>query len=236
MPFAFMSSDPPPTSSSTTCPTWTPPPGQVRIAVEAAGIHLLDISLRRGDQDARSPLPELPTIPGREVAGVVDRVGDGVHEDWLGRRVVAHLGMVPGGYAEQAVTSVDALFDVPEHVTFPDAIAAVGTGRTALGVLELEPPAKEDVVLVPSAAGGLGWLLAQAASAVGATVVAAAGSAERVAALAPLGADLVVDYSDPGWAERGQGAHRRRHPGLRRRRRRRRSAGRSSCCGPAAAW
>ncbi len=146
-------------------------------------------------------MPELPTIPGREVAGVVDRVGDGVHEDWLGRRVVAHLGMVPGGYAEQAVTSVDSVFDVPDHVTFPDAIAAVGTGRTALGVLELEPPAKEDVVLVPSAAGGLGWLLAQAASAVGATVVAAAGSADRVAALAPLGADLVADYSDPGWAE-----------------------------------
>ena len=90
---------------------------------------------------------------------------------------------------------------MPDHVSFPDAIAAVGTGRTALGVLELEPPAKEDVVLVPSAAGGLGWLLAQAASAVGATVVAAAGSAERVAALAPLGADLVVDYSEPGWAD-----------------------------------
>ena len=86
--------------------------------------------------------------------------------------------------------------------SFPGAIAAVGTGRTALGVLELEPPAKEDVVLVPSAAGGLGWLLAQAATAVGATVVAAAGSAERVAALAPLGADLVVDYSEPGWADR----------------------------------
>ena len=182
-------------------PDLDPAAGQVRIAVEAAGIHLLDISLRRGDQDTPIALPELPTIPGREVAGVVDRVGDGVHEDWLGRRVVAHLGMVPGGYAEQAVTSVDSVFDVPDHVTFPDAIAAVGTGRTALGVLELEPPAKEDVVLVPSAAGGLGWLLAQAASAVGATVVAAAGSADRVAALAPLGADLVADYSDPGWAE-----------------------------------
>jgi NADPH:quinone reductase len=183
-------------------PDLDPAEGQVRIAVEAAGIHLLDTSLRRGETGGPMPPPELPTIPGREVAGVVDRVGDGVDESWIGRRVVAHLGMVPGGYAEQAVTSVDKLFDVPEHVTLPDAIAAVGTGRTALGVLELEPPAKEDVVLVPSAAGGLGWLLAQAASAVGATVVAAAGSADRVAALAPLGADLVVDYSDPAWADR----------------------------------
>ena len=182
-------------------PDLVPAPGQVRIAVEAAGIHLLDISLRRGDEGTPIPLPELPTVPGREVAGVVDRVGDGVDAGWVGRRVVAHLGPVPGGYAEQALTSEDALFDVPVHVTFPAAIAAVGTGRTALGVLELEPPAKEDVVLVPSAAGGLGWLLAQAASAVGATVVVAAGSADRVAALAPLGAELAVDYSEPGWAE-----------------------------------
>jgi NADPH2:quinone reductase len=182
-------------------PDLEPSAGQVRIAVEAAGIHLLDTTLRNGDPGTPIPLPELPTIPGREVAGVVDRVGDDVHDDWLGRRVVAHLGPVPGGYAEQAVTSVDALFDVPDHVGFPEAIAAVGTGRTALGVLELEPPAKEDVVLVPSAAGGLGWLLAQAARAVGAEVVAAAGSPERVAALAPLGAEHVADYSDPGWAD-----------------------------------
>jgi NADPH2:quinone reductase len=181
-------------------PDLDPGEGQVRIAVEAAGVHLLDTSLRRGEAGGPMPPPELPTIPGREVAGVVDLVGEGVHEGWLGRRVVAHLGMVPGGYAEQVVTSVDSLFDVPDHVTTSDAIAAVGTGRTALGVLELEPPAKEDVVLVLSAAGGLGWLLAQAASAVGATVVAAAGSADRVAALAPLAADVVADYSDPGWA------------------------------------
>jgi NADPH2:quinone reductase len=89
---------------------------------------------------------------------------------------------------------------VPEHVSFPDAVAAVGTGRTALGVLELEPPAPEDVVLVPSAAGGLGFLLAQSAVATGATVVAAASGA-RTAALAPLGAALVVDYADESWVD-----------------------------------
>jgi NADPH2:quinone reductase len=182
-------------------PDLEPSDGQVRVAVEAAGIHLLDTTLRNGDAGTPIPLPELPTIPGREVAGVVDRVGRGVHDDWWGRRVVAHLGPVPGGYADQAVTSADLLFDVPDHVPFPDAIAAVGTGRTALGVLELEPPRKEDVVLVPSAAGGLGWLLVQAALAVGAEVVAAAGSPDRVAALAPLGATHVADYSDPGWTD-----------------------------------
>jgi NADPH:quinone reductase len=183
-------------------PDLDPGPGQVRIAVEAAGIHLLDTTLRRGDTGSPIPLPELPTIPGREVAGVVDRVGAGVDGDWVGRRVVAHLGPVPGGYAEQAITAVESLIPLPDGVGFPDAIAAVGTGRTATGVLELEPPAKEDVVWVPSAAGGLGWFLVQAVQQVGAQVVAGVGSAERAALLEPLGADLVVDYSRPDWAER----------------------------------
>src|SRR5690349_21365779 len=85
-----------------------PAAGEVRIAVEACGVHLLDTTLRRGEPGP-VPTPELPTVPGREVAGVVDRVGDGVDRSWLGRHVVAHLGLVPGGYAEQAVTTVEKL-------------------------------------------------------------------------------------------------------------------------------
>ena len=181
-------------------PDLMPAAGQVRIAVEASGVHLLDTRLRRGEPGPM-PLPALPTIPGREVAGVVDLVGTGVDDSWLDRRVVAHLGTVPGGYAEQVVTAIASLFPVPADLSTTDAVAAVGTGRTAQGILELEPPVKEDVVLVPSAAGGLGWLLVQAARTCGATVIAAAGGPERVAALTPLGADLVVDYADPGWGE-----------------------------------
>ena len=174
----------------------------VRIAVEASGVHLLDTTLRRGETGGPMPPPALPTVPGREVAGVVDQVGEGVDAAWSGRRVVAHLGMVPGGYAEQAVTAISTLFPVPDHVGFPDAVAAVGTGRTAMGILELEPPAADDVVLVPSAAGGLGWLLVQAAQAAGATVVAAARGPRRVEHLARLAPALAVDYDYPGWAER----------------------------------
>ncbi|WP_029431465.1 zinc-binding dehydrogenase [Blastococcus sp. URHD0036] len=189
-------------------PDLTPAPGEVRIAVEAAGVHLVDTTLRRGDPGPVSlPRPELPTIPGREIAGVVDQLGAGVDPAWLGRRVAAHLGAVPGGYAEQAVTAVDGqLFVLPEQVGWADAVAAVGTGRTAQGVLELEPPSADDVVLVPSAAGGMGWLLVQAARESGATVVAAAGGAEKVSRLAELGADLVVDYRAPGWDERVRAA------------------------------
>lgn len=182
-------------------PDLNPAEGQVRIAVEASGVHLLDTTIRRGEPGPL-PAPELPTIPGREVAGTVDAVGEGVDPDWVGRRVVAHLGPVPGGYAEQAVTSVETLFPVPDHVAAADAVAAVGTGRTAQGVVELEPAGPDDVVLVPSAAGGLGWLLVQDARARGASVVAAARGPERTARLAELGADLVVDYGQEGWERR----------------------------------
>jgi NADPH2:quinone reductase len=177
-----------------------PAGGEVRIAVEACGVHLLDTTLRRGEAGPM-PVPELPTVPGREVAGVVDRVGDGVDGSWLGRRVVAHLGLVPGGYAEQAVTAVEKLFPVAGHVGLPEAIAAVGTGRTALGVLELEPPRAGDRVLVLSAAGGLGWLLVQGAGWSGARVVAAARGAERTRLLAQLDPELVVDYGLHDWAD-----------------------------------
>jgi NADPH2:quinone reductase len=181
-------------------PDLSPGPGQVRVAVAASGVHLVDTTLRRGDPGP-IPLPELPTIPGREVAGTVDRVGTDVAPAWVGRRVVAHLGPVPGGYADQAVTSLDNLIPVPEQVDLVDAVAALGTGRTALGVLELVLPGPDDTVLVPSAAGGLGWLLVQSALKVGAQVVAAAGGPERTAALAELGATMVVDYAQPGWAD-----------------------------------
>ena len=186
-------------------PDLSPGARQVRVAVEGAGVHLLDTTLRRGELGGPMPLPQVPTVPGREVAGVVDRVGDGADQQWLGRRVVAHLGMVPGGYAEQAVTDQGLLFPVPDQVSYADAVTAVGTGRTALGVLELEPPTRDDVVLVLSAAGGLGWLLAQSALATGATVVVAAAGAVRTARLADLGelGDLVVaDYSQDGWDDR----------------------------------
>jgi NADPH:quinone reductase len=185
-------------------PDLSPAAGQVRIAVAVSGVHLLDTTIRRGDPGPFPP-PDLPTIPGREVAGTVDAVGEGVEDSWIGRRVVAHLGPVPGGYADQAVTTVDLLLPVPDRVGEAQAVAAIGTGRTALGIVELEPATADDVVLVPSAAGGLGWLLVQDARARGATVIAAARGPERTALLEQLAPDQVLDYGEDGWQERVEG-------------------------------
>jgi NADPH:quinone reductase-like Zn-dependent oxidoreductase len=59
---------------------------EVRIQVHASGVHLIDTKLRRGVKMGPLPLPELPAIPGREVSGVVDRVGPGVDDAWIGRQ------------------------------------------------------------------------------------------------------------------------------------------------------
>jgi NADPH2:quinone reductase len=191
-----------------------PAPGQVRVDVAAAGVHLIDTKIRSGVQMGPFPLPALPMTPGREVAGVVGAVGPGVGAHWLGARVVAHLGQTVtpaitggttappaqpgGGYAEQALANVEALHRLPGNVSFEHAVAMIGTGRTTIAVLEVAQLSADDVVLVTSAAGGMGALLVQAAHNTGASVIAAAGGLHK---LEGIKAEITVDYREPGWAD-----------------------------------
>ncbi|MCK8680576.1 zinc-binding dehydrogenase [Streptomyces lichenis] len=178
-----------------------PAPGQVRIAVAAAGVHLIDTVLREGEQGPFPAPVELPTIPGREVAGTVDRLGEGTDPGWLGKRVVTHLGMVPGGYAELAVTDTARLHEIPDRLDAAEAVAMIGTGRTALGILQSSALRPGDTALVLAAAGGIGTLLVQHARTAGATVVGLAGGPGKTALVRANGADLAVDYLRPDWPE-----------------------------------
>jgi NADPH:quinone reductase len=183
-------------------PDPVPAAGQVRILVEASGVHLVDTVLRSGAYSGGPmPAPDLPTIPGREVAGTVDAVGAGVEAEWVGRRVVAHLGMVPGGYAETAVTGVDRVHEIPAHLDTAAAVAMIGTGRTAAVVLSVADLSTDDVVIVTAAAGGLGSLFVQEASNIGATVVGLAGGQHKTDLVRSLGADIVADYNDSAWPD-----------------------------------
>lgn len=177
-----------------------PEDGQVRIAVDAAGVHLIDTMIRRGDANGPFALPTLPMTPGREVSGVVEAAGAGVDPGWLGRRVVAHLGQVSGGYAEFALAPAGRLHGIPDAMGAETAVAMIGTGRTAAGLLEAAPVTADDVVLVTAAAGGLGSLLVQELSALGATVVALAGGGRKLELARSLGAGIAVDYRHPDWA------------------------------------
>ncbi len=183
-----------------------PAEGQVRIAVEAAGVHLLDTAIRKGQSGGPFPLPDLPMTPGREVAGRVDAAGAGVDEEWQGRRVVAHLGMASGGYAELARAPVEALHEVPDHVPADVAVAMIGTGRTTMGILEVAQPTSDDIVLVTAAAGGIGSLLVQAARNLGAVAVGVAGGPTKVERVDSLGADVAIDYREPDWPKAVQAA------------------------------
>ncbi|MEV7870084.1 zinc-binding dehydrogenase [Streptomyces sp. NPDC088124] len=178
-----------------------PAPGQVRVAVAAAGVHVLDTALRQGMTGPYPAPVELPTIPGREVAGTVESLGEGTDPGWLGKRVVAHLGMVPGGYAELAVTDAARLHEIPAGLDEAEAVAMIGTGRTTLGILQFTRLGPEDIAVVPAAAGGIGTLLVQYAKNAGAAVIGLAGGPVKVARTAANGADLAVDYTLPDWPE-----------------------------------
>jgi NADPH2:quinone reductase len=177
-----------------------PGEGQVRIRVEAAGVQLLDTVIREGEAGPRV-MPALPMTPGREVAGVVDMAGLGVVGALAGRRVVADLGLASGGYAELALADAGSLHDIPASLDADQAVAMIGTGRTAMVILELAQPAPSDIVVVTAAAGGIGALLVQAARNAGATVIGAAGGPSKTALTRDLGAAVTADYLQPDWAQ-----------------------------------
>ncbi|MGW8065207.1 zinc-binding dehydrogenase [Streptomyces ziwulingensis] len=181
-----------------TVPDPVPGPGEVRLSVRAAGVHQIETAMREG-LEIGPPLPGLPAVFGAEVAGVVDAVGPSVDEAWLGADVVtAHGG--PGGYAELAVADVSSLHRIPAGLGYEAAVTMVVTGTTTMGLLDIADLTSGDVVLVTSAAGGVGRLVVQFARRLGATVVGAAGGPAKTAAVRELGADIAVDYDLPDWA------------------------------------
>lgn len=175
-----------------------PGPGEVRITVMAAGVHQIETAMRQG-LDIGPPLPELPSIFGGEVAGVVESVGPDVDQAWIGAEVVTAHGR-PGGYAELAVAEVPSLHRIPTGLGYEAAVTMVVTGTTTIGLLDIAELTSDDVVLVTSAAGGIGRLVVQFARNLGATVIGAAGGPAKTAAVRDLGADIAVDYNQPDWA------------------------------------
>lgn len=180
-----------------------PGEGQVRVRVAAAGVHAVDTNIRQGDGPPSMPRPSLPMTPGREVAGTVDAVGPDGDTTLVGARVVAHIGFLNGGYAEYALAPLAALHTVPDDVTFSQAVAAIGTGRTAQLVLDEARIQQADVIIVPGASGGLGSQLVQLALSVGATVVALYGGEPKRAAVEGLASDaerfFALDATDESW-------------------------------------
>jgi NADPH:quinone reductase-like Zn-dependent oxidoreductase len=193
-----------------------PGPGQVRVRVKAAGLNAIDGKIRSGTMEAIRPTP-LPAIPGGELAGVVDAVGDGVSAVQVGDEVLGWSDT--GAYAEYALATT--VSRKPADLSWEDAAALPVASETAERVLNLLGVTEGETVLMHGAAGGVGTIAVQLAVARGARVIATAGPGnqdylaslgatptvygeglvERVRALAPEGVDAVFDLAGKGALE-----------------------------------
>lgn len=181
-----------------TRPIPSPGPGEVLIRVEAAGVNYADTIRRRGDF---YPMPTpLPYVLGGEAAGFVVAVGEGVTNDWVGRRVIA--ACPGGGYAEYALSPTALTYPFPDGLEPGQALALLIQGLTAYFLLrkaaQFEPGAS---VFIEGAAGGVGSLAVQIARLLGAGMIIGGASAAKHGAVRALGVDHVVDYHRPGWTD-----------------------------------
>jgi NADPH2:quinone reductase len=167
----------------------SPAAGQILVRHQAIGLNYIDTYHRSG----LYPL-KLPAVIGLEAAGVVETIGEDVTRFQVGDRV-AYNGTL-GAYAEAAVVPADRAVKVPESVALETAAAVMLKGMTAEFLVRRCFHVKPgDLVLIHAAAGGVGQILVQWCKALGATVVATAGSEAKLDLARQLGADHVIDYA-----------------------------------------
>jgi NADPH:quinone reductase-like Zn-dependent oxidoreductase len=183
-------------------PDPTPGPGEVLIKIGGCSLNYHDVFTRRGMPGIKVPLP---VVPGLDIAGEVAALGPGVAGVAIGARVlvdpiypgVGLMGeMRDGGLAEYCVASAGQLIAIPDGVSFAEAAAipvAYGTAHRMLTTNGAIEPGQ--TVLILGASGGVGTASVLLAKLAGAEVIAAAGSAEKLARLKALGADHLIDYT-----------------------------------------
>ncbi|WP_326794246.1 NADP-dependent oxidoreductase [Streptomyces sp. NBC_01808] len=196
-------------------PPPTAGPGQVRLAVRAAGVNPIDWKILHGDMRQVMPL-DLPGGLGSDVAGVVDQVGEGVTAFGVGDEVLG-ASLTPS-YAQLALADPAALVVRPASVPWEVAGTLAGAGITAWEVLNKLKIAGGETLLVHAAAGGVGTFAVQLAVDRGVRVIGTASEAnherlrafgaepvtygpglvERVRAVSPRGVDAVLDASGRG--------------------------------------
>jgi NADPH2:quinone reductase len=180
-------------------PEPAPGPGQVRVAVRACAVNYPDLLII---QDLYQVKPPRPFAPGAEVAGVVDAVGEGVKNVRVGDRVL--LSPVRSGMAEKAVGLASNCWKIPDAMPFDEAAALIMTYGTSQHALEDRAQLRSgETLLVLGAAGGVGLAAVELGKAMGARVVAAASSAEKLALARERGADEGVQYP-VGALDKGQ--------------------------------
>ena len=187
----------------TEVPDPEPGPGEVVVDVHAAGINFPDGLMVAGNYQTKPPLP---FTPGSEVAGVVLRVGTGVEGLRVGMRVLAFCGI--GGYAEQVAVPATRVFEIPDTMPYSDAAGfSVTYGTSYHGLVDRARLAVGERLLVLGAAGGVGLTAVEIGRALGAEVVAAASTQDKLELCRAHGASALIDYGSgdlrAGLAEAG---------------------------------
>jgi NADPH:quinone reductase len=182
-------------------PDPAPAAGQALVRVHGAGAGPWDVGFLGGG----FPGLGLPFVPGQEIAGVVEDVGDGAGIE-PGERVYGSLFPAGGGFAELALASADRLASMPGQASFQEAAALVVSGGTAHeGLVDRGRLQAGETVLITAAAGGVGSVAVQIAAAVGARPLAVA-SPRNHDYLRGLGASEVFDYHAADWVQRVRAA------------------------------
>jgi NADPH2:quinone reductase len=186
----------------TELPIPVPGPGQVLIRVEAVGVNFIEIYFRKGQYKATMPI-----VPGSEAAGTIEELGSGVTGFKPGE-MVASVGVL-GSYAEYALVPAAQIVKVPAELSPEQAAAAMLQGMTAHYLAHSTYPLKAgETALVHAGAGGVGLLLTQMASKIGARVITTVSTKEKAELSREAGAAEVILYTEQDFV-----AETKRHTG-----------------------
>jgi NADPH2:quinone reductase len=165
--------------------------GTVRVSIKAAGVNFPDLLTVQGLYQHR---PQLPFVPGVEAAGVVAETAPDVEGIAVGHKVIVRLRT--GGYAEEAVVPSDQVISLPSDFSFEQGATFLVAHMTAYHALATRAAvAAGQTVLVLGAAGGVGLAAVQVGKVLGARILAAASTEEKLRAAAEMGADDAINYS-----------------------------------------
>ncbi len=169
-----------------------PAPGQVLVDIHAAGINFPDILVIAGQYQLKTPPP---FIPGNEAAGVVSGIGDGVSRFAVGDKVIVMLR--GGAFAEKCAVDENLVFPLPDQLSFEQGAGFSVTYCTSYHALKQSANLKPgETLLVLGAAGGVGTTAIEIGKAMGARVIAAASSDEKLEFAKSVGADEIINYTE----------------------------------------
>lgn len=172
-------------------PDVIPAAGQVAIRVEAAGVNFPDVLIIQNKYQFK---PELPFTPGSELAGVITAVGDGVTNVKTGDKVLAFVSQ--GAFAQQIAVPAKLVMPMPPGLDFDTAAAVTLTyGTSHHAVVDRAQLKAGETMLVLGAAGGVGLAAIEIGKALGARVIAAASTDEKLAVCTEHGADATINYT-----------------------------------------